>query len=187
MTYYVTNDLSINKNTMSQVCEICDHRVFIGEQRENDGTYLVFAVDNADPVYIGFAYIADDNTPVVNFEDCDFVFDDDAKYDSVCEAVQERLEKIKEFFGSNQITCYISFNDKNCGFDRNDVPCTPTQEPYPCSSSESDYVEFTAIGMTLSGEEIKMYWQFEKYDDNGNLIDEFNHFEWTHPDNFEFI
>lgn len=93
MTYYVTNDLSIDKNTMSQVCEIADHRVFIGEQHENDGTYLVFAVSNADPVYIGFAYIADDNSSVINFEDCDFVFDDDAQYGLVYEAVQDRIEK----------------------------------------------------------------------------------------------
>lgn len=104
------------------------------------------------------------------------------------------LKKIKEFLNSSQQTCYITFYDEDCGFDRVEVPCTPTQEAYQndlCGSinydSGSDGIEFTAIGMTSTGEKICLYWTFAKYDDNGNLLEEWHPHKWEHPDDFDFI
>lgn len=189
------NGIAVFANTETIIGTAGDYNIILAldaSQKDEQGNpmflekeFIIYAVANADPVYLGFAYLDEQNESVIDLTD-GAVDDEFFIYDDIVEMVQDQLELAKEYHKYGSIVHGVTLIDTDEGKLQVNI-CQDAYLDYdPANTDEQSLARATCISPT--GRKLKAYWWVTIVDDEGNPLDELgSSLEFAQADSYEWL
>lgn len=130
----------------------------------NDKNFIIYADTNGNPIYLGYAYLDDNNETHIDLSEGACSEDDDFDEKEIHEMIAEQMELAKRYQELGDTvhgTTRITFDDDGyltVGLD---------QEAYPDYHPQNDdeHTMWRATALTPTGKELRVYWWVENNED----------------------
>lgn len=171
--YYVTNDLAVDYNRERKLFDANDgYTVFAAPQIDEEECFLIYAVSNSDPYYLGWY------CPDSEFGEIDEISGElgyfNFTWDKVIDACRDIAEQFKQYV--EQDTKHGFVTDVLCfdQYERNKeltIDIKLEQEAYPLQEIGEDKVEYIASGIASNGMRCLVSWYVPAEMEDVSLFD----------------
>lgn len=171
--YYITNDLAVDYNRERKLFDANDgYTVFAAPQIDEEECFLIYAVSNGDPYYLGWY------CPDSEFGEIDEISGKlgyfNFTWDEVIDACRDIAEQFKQY--DEQDTKHGWVTDVLCfdQYERNKeltIDIKLEQEAYPYQDIGEDEVEYIACGIASNGMRCFVSWYVPAEMDDVSFFD----------------
>lgn len=171
--YYITNDLAVDYNRERKLFDANDgYTVFAAPQIDEEECFLIYAVSNSDPYYLGWY------CPDSEFGEIDEISGElghfNFTWDEAIDACRDIAEQFKQY--DEQDTKHGFVTDVLCfdQYERNKeltIDIKLEQEAYPYQQIGEDEVEYIACGIASNGMRCFVSWYVPAEMDDVSFFD----------------
>ena len=170
--YYVTNELSVNKNEQRLLRISEDWKIFAASQTDTYNCFLIYGYTNGDPVYFGWycpetEYGEMYEDVYLEYDGLPFNFDDLLlEVKSHSEDVKQYEEQSIEHGFLTNVECFNQTTGEDIVID-----IKLKEEAYP-SKRNGDFIEYESTGIASNGETCLVSWNIPAN------MDDVSYFDW---------